>query len=214
MQALEHLNSTLFLIINASLPARPALVASAMFFAEYLIWAIPLGLTAAWLLGPGPWRRAAFRATLAAMLAFGISYAIGVMWPHPRPFVLGLGTNLLAHAPDSSFPSDHLTLWWVISFSLLAPQRGPSSQPGQPGSRLLRGSGLVLALLGLPIAWARIYLGVHYPLDMLGALLVALVGATGIALCEGRLFDTLFGASVRLYRFAFAPLIRLGCAKR
>ena len=52
----------------------------------------------------------------------------------------------------------------------------------------------------------RIYFGVHYPLDM--------IGATGVALCEGRVFDTLFGAGVRLYWFAFAPLIRPGCANR
>jgi len=54
MDYVEHLNTTLFLMINASLPARPALVTSAFFFAEYLIWAVPCGLVAAWLLGPGP----------------------------------------------------------------------------------------------------------------------------------------------------------------
>jgi len=208
MDYIEHLNNTLFLIVNASLPARPALVSGAMFFAEYLIWAIPCGLVAAWLLGPGLWRRAAFRAALAALLACVISFAIGVVWPHPRPFVLGIGNQLLEHAADASFPSDHLTLWWAIGFSLLAPPHG------QAASRPVQRTGLVLALLGLPMAWARIYLGVHYPLDMIGALLVALIGATGVALCEGRVLDTLFGASVRLYRFAFAPLIRLGCAKR
>ena len=208
MDYVEHLNTTLFLMINASLPARPALVTSAFFFAEYLIWAVPCGLVAAWLLGPGLWRRAAFRAALAALLACVISFAIGVVWPHPRPFVLGIGNQLLEHAADASFPSDHLTLWWAIGFSLLAP---PHGQRAAPPVRL---TGLLVALFGLPMAWARIYLGVHYPLDMIGALLVALIGATGVALCEGRVFDTLFGASVRLYRFAFAPLIRLGCAKR
>ena len=34
-----------------------------------------------------------------------------------------------------------------------------------------------LALLGLPMAWARIYLGVHFPLDMVGAALVAVLSA-------------------------------------
>jgi undecaprenyl-diphosphatase len=208
MDYIEHLNSTLFLMINARLPANPAVVAIAMFFAEYLIYAVPCGLVAVWLRGREPWRRAAFRAALTAVLASAVSMAIGVVWPHPRPFMLGIGTNLLSHAPDASFPSDHLTLWWAISFSFLAP----------PHSRRERHriwhTGLVLALLGLPMAWARIYLGVHYPLDMIGAVLVALIGATGVALCEGRAFDTLFGASVRLYRFTFAPLIRLGCAKR
>jgi undecaprenyl-diphosphatase len=177
MDYIEHLNSTLFLIINASLPARPALVTTAWFFAEYLIWVIPCGLVAAWLCGP--WRRAAFRAALSALLAFLISYAIGLAWPHPRPFVLGIGTNLLEHAPDSSFPSDHLTLWWAIAFSLLVPAH---RRHGLPQIRL---TGLVLALLGLPMAWARIYLGVHYPLDMLGAVLLAPISATSTARASG-----------------------------
>jgi undecaprenyl-diphosphatase len=209
MDYLEPLNNTLFLLINARVPANPALVATAMFFAQYLVWIVPCGLVAAWLSGPEPLRRAAFRAAMTALLAAVLSLAIGVVWPHPRPFMLGIGTNLLQHTPDASFPSDHLTLWWAISFSLLAPAQGRQRRP-----RLIWRSGLVLSLLGLPMAWARIYLGVHYPLDMLGAALVALIGASGVALCEGRVFDSLFGASVRLYRFTFAPLIRLGCAKR
>jgi membrane-associated phospholipid phosphatase len=84
-------------------------------------------------------------------------------WPrmvHPRPFMIGLGHTLIPHVADSSFPSDHLTLWWAVTFSL-AMQRGP------------RMAGLILAPLGIPIAWARIYLGVHFPFDMFGAVIVA-----------------------------------------
>ena len=40
-----------------------------------------------------------------------------------------------------------------------------------------RVAGITLALLGLPMAWARIYLGVHFPLDMVGAALVAALSA-------------------------------------
>jgi undecaprenyl-diphosphatase len=208
MDYLEELNNSLFLLINAHVPANPAVVATAMFFAQYLVWIVPCGLVAAWLCGPGPLRRAAFRAAITALLAALISFAVGFVWPHPRPFVMGVGTNLLEHAPDTSFPSDHLTLWWAISFSLLTPATKPAS------TCVIWRTGVVLSVLGLPMAWARIYLGVHYPLDILGAALVALTGASGVTLCEGRAFDTLFGASVRLYRFTFAPLIRLGCAKR
>jgi len=41
------------------------------------------------------------------------------------------------------------------------------------GHRETRFSGVALAALGLPMAWARIYLRVHYPRDMLGAAVVA-----------------------------------------
>jgi undecaprenyl-diphosphatase len=84
-----------------------------------------------------------YRIRIAGLL---INQIIGLAWLHPRPFMIGLGHTLIPHVADSSFPSDHLTLWWAVAFSL-ALQRGP------------RIAGVALALLGVPIAWARIYLG-------------------------------------------------------
>ena len=43
-----------------------------------------------------------------------------------------------------------------------------------------RGTALAIVLLGLGIAWARIFVGVHYPLDMAGAFITAAI-ATVIA---------------------------------
>ncbi|OIQ63248.1 putative undecaprenyl-diphosphatase YbjG [mine drainage metagenome] len=81
--------------------------------------------------------------------------------------MMGLGHVFVAHAADGSFPSDHLTLLWGVSLSFLLHQR-------------VRWAGVLLALLGLPVAWARIYLGVHFPLDMAGA---AGVAASSAYLC-------------------------------
>ena len=39
----------------------------------------------------------------------------------------------------------------------------------------LRGLGLFVLLASLPVAWSRIFLGVHFPLDMAGAAAVAAV---------------------------------------
>lgn len=88
--------------------------------------------------------------------------------------MIGLGHTLIPHAADSSFPSDHLTLWWAVAFSLLL-------------QREQRRTASVMALLGLPMAWARIYLGVHFPLDMLGAIAVAALSAR-LTLREARWF--------------------------
>lgn len=68
---------------------------------------------------------------------------------------------------DEQFPSDHLTVQWVVASMLLLDRR-------------TRAWGLGIALLGLPMAWARIYLGVHYPGDMLGALAMG-----GLAMLSG-----------------------------
>jgi membrane-associated phospholipid phosphatase len=38
--------------------------------------------------------------------------------------------------------------------------------------------GGLLFLIGIPVAWARIYLGVHFPLDIVGAAIVGMVSAS------------------------------------
>jgi len=39
-----------------------------------------------------------------------------------------------------------------------------------------RCAGLITLALALPVAWSRLFLGVHFPLDMIGAIPVACTG--------------------------------------
>jgi undecaprenyl-diphosphatase len=72
----------------------------------------------------------------------------------------------------------------------------------------------VLALLGLPVAWARIYLGVHFPLDMAGAALVTALSAW-LAFREVRWFmPPAYSAATRIHRLIFGKLIQLGWVQR
>ena len=157
---MESFNQTLFLWLNAAALPSPFALQLSTFFAERLIWAIPIFIGISWLRGREETRKAMLIATASGLLGLLINQIIGLVWVHPRPFMIGLGHTLIPHVADSSFPSDHLTLWWSVTFSL-AMQRGP------------RMAGLILAPLGIPIAWARIYLGVHFPFDMFGAVIVA-----------------------------------------
>ncbi len=86
----------------------------------------------------------------------------GTLWFHPRPFMIPLGHTWISHPADNSFPSDHGTVMFSAAFALL--------------SLRLRAPGLLMLLAALPVAWSRIYLGVHFPLDMVGAALVAVGG--------------------------------------
>lgn len=161
---LEHANQALFLVINA--PAHPDtfMIGLATVFAQYAIWLLPaLGLLAGWR-GTRQVRRVWILATVAAVIGLLVNLAIGQVWPHPRPFMIGVGFTHIAHAPDASFPSDHLTVLWSAAFALLWNPMG-------------RRAGAMLALLGLPMAWGRIYLGVHFPFDMAGSLLVGMSAA-------------------------------------
>ena len=162
---METFNQAMFLYLNAPANAGAFVLAVTRVLAEDLVWIVPAGLLIGWLRGSDVMRRTMLQATTAGIVALTCAQLIGMVWPHPRPFMIGLGHVYLAHVADASFPSDHLTLWWAGSFSLLT-------------CRQVRAAGVVMSLLGLPIAWARVYLGVHFPLDMAGAAGVALLSAT------------------------------------
>lgn len=101
-------------------------------------------------------RSIALKAVAVAAAALLVNLVIGAVWDRARPFVAGAGQAWVSHAATGSFPSDHLTVQWVVAGVFLL-------------NRRIRTWGIGIALLGLPMAWARIYLGMHYPGDMLGA---------------------------------------------
>src|SRR6202000_1244398 len=96
------------------------LIGMAKLMAEYVIWLIPLLLVTIWLRGEEGQRNLALRACIVAMLGVGANQLIGVVWQHPRPFMIGLGCTCLPHAPDSSFPSDHVTVFASVALTLLS----------------------------------------------------------------------------------------------
>lgn len=197
---MNSINNALFLWLNA--PAHPGAgtVALATFLANDLIWLVPAVMIAAWLRGRDEIRKAMMIAAVTAILGLFLNQCIGFFYWHPRPFMVPIGHTLIPHAPDSSFPSDHLTLWWGVAFSLWF-QKHP---------RL----GGALALAGLPIAWARIYLGVHFPFDMAGAAVVAGASAWVSLRASAWYINPVFGLALKLHRKLFAPLIALGWVRR
>jgi len=197
----EHLNRSLFLLLNAGPGASGIAVDTARLLADGLIWIVPAGLTVGWLRGSSATRQALIAATVAGLAGLLINQIIGLVWYHPRPFEAGIGQTLVAHVQDNSFPSDHLTLIWAVAFSLLMHE--------QP-----RLAGWALALMGLPVAWARIYLGVHFPLDVLGSALVALSSAWLILWEKHRLIAPLMRLLLPPYRRIFAGLIRRGWVRQ
>lgn len=198
---MEDLNHALFLWLNAPDHPSPLLLDTAIFFAEYVIWALPAIIGIGWLRGREHTRKVLLEATASGLAGLLINQIIGLVWQHPRPFMIGLGHTLIPHAADSSFPSDHLTLLWAVAFSFLM-HRSP------------RMAGLSLALLGLPVAWARIYLGVHFPLDMVGAALVAGLSAW-LAFREMRVYlPATYSLALSVHRVLFGKLIQIGWVRK
>jgi undecaprenyl-diphosphatase len=197
---MEALNDSLFLLINASSSPPPAVLVAARALAEGVIWLIPLGLVWGWLRGSRDLRATLLRAALAGLIALGANQLIGLVWYHPRPFEIGLGHAWLVHSRDSSFPSDHVTLLWSVALGLAL-------------RRHTRTAGMTLGLAGIAVAWARIYLGVHFPFDMAGAAVVAVAAVAVASSVPTPAIDSLLRALSTAHRVLFAPLIARGWVK-
>jgi undecaprenyl-diphosphatase len=157
-------NIRLFELLNASGNIAHWKLAALIAIATGLIYIVPLALVAAWLRGDAGQRRALLEMLLAVGLALGIGQAITMLWPQPRPFMVHLGTQFIAHAADPGLPSDHVTVLWALACAAL-------------WFRSFRSWALALFPAGLLVGWSRVVLGVHFPYDVLGALPVAWAGS-------------------------------------
>jgi len=194
---MEHLNQALFLLLNASIHPSPFVLFIASIFAVHAIWLVPLILVTGWLRGNEVQRKIYLQAAGAGLFGLLLNQIIGLLWVHPRPFMIGLGHTLIPHAADSSFPSDHLTLLWSVAISLSLHLHSKTT-------------GLVLSMLGIPVAWARIYLGVHFPMDMAGALAISALSAVLCRRAERTVFSAIYPTIFLIYCSLCAPLIRRG----
>ena len=116
---MEELNRSLFLAINASAEASLPMRELAVFLAQWLVLSVPLLLLMLWVFGGRRQRMIVLIATLSIVFALACNLLIRDLWFHPRPFMLGLGQNFLAHAPGASFPSDHASGMFAMAFALI-----------------------------------------------------------------------------------------------
>ena len=197
---LEDLNYTLFAWMNAT-PDSPAwLIQAAILIARDLINIVPLLAVVLWLWGPrdqlSAQRQLVIKMGMAIVVSLTVSWVMGHVFPHDRPFVDGVGYNFLHHAPDDSYPSDHGTVAFTFALAFLFWHR--------------LWSGTVLMGVALLIAWSRVYLGVHWPLDMLGGLLVGMVACLAAQMCWHHAGAFIAQMALRAYRICFALPIRKG----
>jgi undecaprenyl-diphosphatase len=128
----------------------------AKFFAQYAVF-IPVAVVAlVWLAGPS-------FAGVATVLALLCVQVVDHIYDRTRPFVHHAHHLLIAHGKDASFPSDHTSGAFAIAFALLLFGRAAL--------------GWCALAIGVLIALARVMVGVHYPSDVLGGVLVGALAA-------------------------------------
>ena len=116
------------------------------------VWLLIALAVAVVLRRPGVWPRTLIAVLIADVTTFALKLAIGRDRPH---------VHALVHRPtDPSFPSGHS----ATSFAAAA-------VIGAAAPRLR----VPLYVLAALIAWSRVYVGVHYPLDVLGGAVYGVV---------------------------------------
>jgi undecaprenyl-diphosphatase len=143
------------------------------FFATDAVVVIVIGVALLFLI---PWRmhrtdrrRGALMATAAAGLALLIAQPIADAVDRARPFVdhPSQAHLLVTRSTDPSFPSDHATGAFAIAVAIWLYDRT---------------IGAVFLVFAALIAFARVYVGVHYPGDVLGGAVLGAIVALALFL--------------------------------
>lgn len=160
MDSLDH---AIFLMLNASAEPPRLLVWFALVCAKYLFLLTPLHLALVWFGGTRTMRFVALSGVIAMAGALALSGLVGALVPTPRPSVIGIGHTLLDHRASAAFPSNHaiVCFTWAITLAIF-------------GRRSLA---FAIAAIGILVAWSRVYLGVHFPIDMIGAAAISAAAA-------------------------------------
>ena len=190
-----------FLDVNSFARATAWLHAPLVAYARYGVVVFALLLLLGWWVARGsrdPARMAAaLWAPVGTLVALGLNQPVGNAVAERRPYaVLPHVLVLVTRTSDFSFPSDHAVMAGSVTAGLFLVSR-----------RL----GLVSLVLALLMAFTRVYVGAHYPGDVVaGVLLGAVISLVGFLLLRPVLVRVV-GA---LARTPLRPLLTAGPAAR
>lgn len=131
-----------------------------IFGAEYVIYLTFVFIFILTIKGGFRERKALLLSLICIPVVILIIKIIHLFFFEPRPFIIHDISPLVVHNADASFPSRHASIMSVIAFSYVYFKS--------------KWSPLFIFLL-FWVGISRVYVGVHYPLDILGGVLVGII---------------------------------------
>ncbi len=158
------MNEALLDFINGAAGRSDLLDGAGRFAAKELIFVLGAALVALGLIEARRRRGRSLRVALAGVAATAVAlafvFALGQLWYEPRPFASDPDTvRLISHAANNSFPSDHAAV---------------AAAAATIGALAWRRAAVPLAVFVILIGIGRVFVGVHYPGDVVAG---AAVGA-------------------------------------
>lgn len=142
-------------------------------------------------------KRVGIRLAIVLSLSTFVNYALKFFFNAPRPIgVDGIRSLYTESAPSMSFPSGHA--------------QGSATYWGYLATQVKKSWFFALAgVLVLCIMLSRLYLGVHWPIDVAAGLLFGLVFVTGIVWADGRMEARPLSFGIKLGIGIVLPLLLL-----
>jgi undecaprenyl-diphosphatase len=161
--SISQLNVDVFRAINDIGKEHTSLDPIAIFMADYMIFVLALGMLVYWFTQTNKNRMMVIQAGVAFVLAEVLGKIAGTMYYHNQPFTeLPHVNQLIAHAVNNAFPSDHSILFFSVCFSFLLVRKK---------------EGWLWLVFACIVGVSRIWVGVHYPGDVLTGALIGIVAA-------------------------------------
>ncbi|CEH31473.1 bacitracin ABC transporter permease [Aneurinibacillus migulanus] len=159
----SQFNIDAFRLINDLGKQYPYLNPVIVFLAEYMLYFVCLSIVVYWFTRTNKNRMMVIQAVIAFILAEILGKMAGQFHSHYQPFaVLPHVNQLIEHDIDNSFPSDHTILFFSVCISFWLVRK--------------KGGGLWL-MLPCCVAISRIWVGVHYPIDVITGALLGVISA-------------------------------------
>lgn len=134
-----------------------------IFCAKYLVYLIVAGAVVVFFLIKNKKERICYLFFVGASIFLSrivFTELIRLIWHRPRPFLINHVTLLIEHSTSGSFPSGHTTFLFALSAAVYC---------------FNKKFGIAAFIASFIVGISRIFVGVHWPLDILGGIIVGVL---------------------------------------